>query len=156
MMRALPPLLILPLLLAGCAKGADDTATNRMAQTSPIESTPADNGVDQDAMAANGQAARPVLPTDDWIGSWAGPEGLYLDILASSSGEPGNYLLVSKDNLDRQDHYSGMADGASIRFQRDGRELTIRAGTGKDTGFKYLADKQDCLIVIPGKEGYCR
>lgn len=160
MIRALTPLLILPLLLAGCAKGTDEQANGSMAskiESAPIESPLIDNGADNAGTTPmNAQVARAALPTDDWIGSWAGPEGLYLDILASSSGEPGNYLLVSKDNLDRQGHYSGMADGAAIRFQRDGQDLTIRAGTGKDTGFKYLADKQDCLIVIPGKEGYCR
>lgn len=155
MMRALTPLLILPLLLAGCARSADDNAANAEVQASAAQ-TPTVAPVDDiDAMPVN-QPAAAVLPTDKWVGSWAGPEGLYLNILASSSGESGNYLIVNKDTLDRQNEYSGTADGESIRFQRDGQNLTIRAGTGKDSGFKYLADKQDCLIVIPGKEGYCR
>ena len=39
---------------------------------------------------------------------------------------------------------------------RDGKDVAIRPGTGDETGFKYLAGKQDCLILIPGQEGYCR
>ena len=43
-----------------------------------------------------------------------------------------------------------------IRFTRDGKDLTIRPGTGAETGFKWLAEKENCLIVIAGEEGYCR
>ena len=45
---------------------------------------------------------------------------------------------------------------STIRFVRDGKDLAIRPGNGDETGFKYLAGKQDCLIVIAGQEGYCR
>ena len=43
-----------------------------------------------------------------------------------------------------------------IHFERDGKDLTIRPGTGAETGFKWLADKENCLIVVAGQEGYCR
>jgi hypothetical protein len=59
-------------------------------------------------------------------------------------------------NLDRQGDYPGVAEGSTIRFVRDGKDLAIRPGKGDETGFKYLAGKQDCLIVVPGQEGYCR
>ncbi len=106
-------------------------------------------------------AVRPVnesaaLPTDDWVGRWAGPEGLFLDIAPSPDGRPGHYAITNKDNLDRQGDYGGIADGSTIRFVRDGQDIALRPGKGDETGFKYLAGKQDCLIAIPGTEGYCR
>ena len=48
------------------------------------------------------------------------------------------------------------ADGSQVVFERNGRTETLRAGFGKETGFKYLADKQDCLILVLNMEGYCR
>jgi hypothetical protein len=140
------------LLSAGCAKqsGQDNAANDAVAPTATME-----NIDDPDAL---GSAAERVgrLPTDDWVGRWNGPEGLFLDIQPSSDGEPGHYAITNKDNLDRQNDYSGIAEGSTIRFVRDGKDLAIRPGSGDETGFKYLAGKQDCLIVVPGQEGYCR
>ncbi len=102
--------------------------------------------------------AEPATPpvTDGWIGRWTGPEGLFLDI-ARDPAAAGRYRLTIKADLDGDgDVYSGRADGAAIRFARGGHDVTIRPGRGADTGFKWLADKQDCLIVVPGQEGYCR
>jgi hypothetical protein len=151
MMRALLIPLALPVLLAGCAKGTDNqAAANNMASAPTIE-----NVDDADAVPVNGVAdAR--LPTDDWVGKWTGPEGLFLDIQPAPDGKPGHYALTNKDNLDRQGDYPGVAEGSTIRFVRDGKDLAIRPGTGDETGFKYLAGKQGCLIVVPGQEGYCR
>lgn len=87
---------------------------------------------------------------------WTGPEGLFLDIQRSPDGKPGHYTIANKDDLDRQGNYSGFAEGTTIRFVRDGRDLSIRRGIGDETGFKHLAGKKDCLIVVPGQEGYCR
>jgi hypothetical protein len=111
---------------------------------------------DSDAAPAANEAADARLPTDDWVGKWTGPEGLFLDIQPSPNGKPGHYALTNKDNLDRQGDYPGIAEGTTIRFVRDGKDLAIRPGTGEETGFKYLAGKSDCLIVVPGQEGYCR
>jgi len=97
-----------------------------------------------------------ALPTDGWVGRWTGPEGLFLNIQPSPDGKPGHYAIANRDTLDRQADYAGTAEGGAIRMMRDGKELTIRAGTGEETGFKYLAGKQDCLIVVAGREGYCR
>jgi hypothetical protein len=95
-------------------------------------------------------------PMDAWIGRWAGPEGLFLDIAGDPAGS-GQYALTIKADLDsRGDRYPGTAEGATIRFARGGKEQTIRAGNGAETGFKWLADKKDCLIVVAGTEGYCR
>lgn len=152
MMRALSPLLLLPMLLAGCAKTADNEAVaNNGANVAAVETIE-----DSDAASAPNQAADARLPTDDWVGKWTGPEGLFLDIQPSPDGKPGHYALTNKDNLDRQGDYPGVAEGTTIRFVRDGKDLAIRPGNGDETGFKYLAGKADCLIVVPGQEGYCR
>ena len=102
--------------------------------------------------------AEPAAPpaADGWIGRWTGPEGLFLDVARDAAG-PGRYTLTIKADLDSKgDVYPARADGDALRFTRAGKDLTIRAGRGADTGFKWLADKQDCLIVMAGEEGYCR
>ena len=158
-MRALSPLLLLPVLLAGCAKSADnagnEAAASNMANVASVETFDESDAAPIDNQAGN-QSADARLPTDDWVGKWTGPEGLFLDIQPSPDGKPGHYALTNKDNLDRQGDYPGVAEGATIRFVRDGKDLAIRPGTGDETGFKYLAGKSDCLIVVKGQEGYCR
>jgi hypothetical protein len=138
--------LLAVLLIAGCARSGE------------TQSAPAANGVEPSGSAAPTPEAPAAksLPTDAWIGRWIGPEGLFLDIRPAKTDEAGRYAIVNKDNLDRQANYSGIADGMTIRFVRDGKDLSIRPGTGAYTGFKDLADKKDCLIVITGQEGYCR
>ncbi|WP_420145714.1 hypothetical protein [Sphingobium sp.] len=153
MIRTLSPLLLLPVLLAGCGKNAENVA---VANNSANGAAAVETFDESDAapVGNDGVAARPV--TDDWVGKWTGPEGLFLDIQPSPDGKPGHYALTNKDNLDRQGDYQGVANGATIRFVRDGKDLSIRPGRGDETGFKYLAGKTDCLIVLPGQEGYCR
>lgn len=89
---------------------------------------------------------------DAWTGRWTGPEGLVLDIKPGS--EPGRYTL-DITLLDGTDSYQGTADGDVIRFTRDGKEETVRAATGDETGLKWLAGKQDCLMIKQA-EGFCR
>lgn len=156
MMRALSPLLLLPVLLAGCAKSADNEAVaNNAADVASVETFDESDAAPIDNQT-NAQSADARLPTDDWVGKWTGPEGLFLDIQPSPDGKPGHYALTNKDNLDRQGDYAGIAEGTTIRFVRDGKDLAIRPGNGDETGFKYLAGKNDCLIVVKGQEGYCR
>lgn len=149
--RFMVPLLLAGALLTGCGPGADAhnmaNATSSAPTVETIEDADAIN-------SADGPAGR--LPTDDWIGRWTGPEGLFLDIQPSPDGKRASYALTNKDRLDRQGDYIGTGDGALLRFTRDGVPLTIRPGTGAETGFKYLADKTDCLIVVAGQDGYCR
>lgn len=149
--RLLLPALLTVASLGGCGKGADNSANSSPAANAVANVEAVDDP--DSAPPANVAAA---VPTDDWVGRWTGPEGLFLDIQPSPDGKAGHYALANKDNLDRQGDYSGIADGTTIRFVRDGKDLTIRPGTGDETGFKYLAGKQDCLIVIAGQEGYCR
>lgn len=96
--------------------------------------------------------ASPVA--DTWLGHWNGPEGLFLDLAAGT--EPGRYKMTLKDNLDTQADYDAETAGSGLVFMRGGKPVAIRAGTGAETGFKYLADKTDCLILVVGQEGYCR
>ena len=150
--RPFAPLLVAGMLLAGCTEKADNEAVANNSAEAPL----VENVGDPDALGAAGNQVAGRLPTDDWVGRWTGPEGLFLDIQPSPTGKPGHYALTNKDNLDRQGDYPGVAEGTTIRFVRDGKGRAIRPGTGDETGFKYLAGKQDCLIVIPGEEGYCR
>lgn len=152
MKRSVVLVLILPLLMAACSQSASNAVGSNETAPAPM----AEAIEDSDAVARNDQVADTRLPTEDWVGRWNGPEGLFLDIQISPDGKAGHYALKNKDNLDRQGDYSGIADGATIKFARDGKTLTIRSGTGDETGFKYLAGKADCLIVIAGQEGYCR
>lgn len=153
--RNLTPILLPAMLLfqglSGCAKSVDNGAAGNEATAAPkveaVEEPDAVNAAPDEAVG---------LPTDEWVGRWNGPEGLFLDIQLSPDGKRGHYAIANKDNLDRQGDYAGVAEGAGIRFARDGRDLTIRPGIGDETGFKYLAGKKDCLIVVPGQEGYCR
>jgi len=146
---------VLPAMLAvgltGCAKNVDkEAAGNNAAQPPTVEAI-------EEPDAVNGAVDETAgLPTYDWVGRWTGPEGLFLDIQPSPDGKPGHYAITNKDNLDREGDYGGVAEGATIRFVRDGRDMVIRPGIGDETGFKYLAGKKDCLILVPGQEGYCR
>lgn len=109
-----------------------------------------------EAPAAEAPANAPeALVTDSWIGRWTGPEGLFLEIRSARPGS-GEYQMTIKDTLDAQADYVGKAEGEGIAFTRAGHPLTIRAGMGADTGFKYLAGKRDCLVVVQDTEGYCR
>ena len=135
------------LLLAACAKGEDaKPIDNNMV----AENAAAAQAMDDVDPTANVSAA--ALPTDAWVGKWIGVEGLVLDI--QSAGEPGRYIL-SVTLLDGTKSYDGTADGDMIRFTRDGRPESIRAATGDQTGLKWLAGKQNCLMIREG-EGFCR
>ena len=92
-------------------------------------------------------AAGAALP---WTGKWLGPEGTFLEI-ADADGK----TRITIRNLDGPRTFDGVRRGGRIAFERDGVSETIRAGSGADTGMKWLADKSDCLVVKPG-EGYCR
>jgi hypothetical protein len=60
-----------------------------------------------------------------------------------------------QSDLDTKGSYDGEDSEHGIKFKRGSEELSLRRGSGDETGLKYLAGKKDCLIVKPG-EGYCR
>jgi hypothetical protein len=91
-----------------------------------------------------------LTATDKWIGRWSAPEGTYLEL--SKSGD--KYVIQIKD-LDKLHGYEGISTGERISFERNGKTETISAGTGQQTGMKWLLDKKDCWVIRSG-EGYCR
>lgn len=88
--------------------------------------------------------------TDTWVGQWTGPEGTYLRI----TGDRGAYEITVA-NRDGPQTYAGSSSGDGIEFERNGRKESIDATDGIGTGMKWLADKQDCLVIRQG-EGFCR
>ena len=111
-------------------------------------------------------APRPIKPeapeprprnfhmADEWVGRWAGPEGLFLEV---EPGEATNTVqLLLKDTLDSEAKYDGVLIEDGIQFERAGRVEVIRHGSGADTGFSALRSRTDCLIVRQGSEGYCK
>lgn len=93
--------------------------------------------------------ARPVRQ-DQWLGKWVGPEGTFLVLTKAST-----HYSVEVHSLDGPNTYDGVANGDSIEFQRNGKTESLHAGSGKDTGMKWLLDKKNCLVIQTG-EGFCR
>jgi uncharacterized protein YecT (DUF1311 family) len=87
---------------------------------------------------------------DKWPGKWIGPEGTYL--LISKNGDK---YTIEIHSLDGPATYEGTSADDHIEFQRDGKTQAIRAGSGEETGMKWLLDKKNCLIIRTG-EGFCR
>ncbi|MFF7708727.1 hypothetical protein [Pseudomonas sp. NPDC007930] len=94
-------------------------------------------------------------PTDAWLGRWVGVEGLVLQIDPAADGKPGHYRLAMQYSLDDHGTFDGQADGNAITFTRPDGAHQLVPGNGAATGLKWLADKQNCLVVQEG-EGYCR
>lgn len=88
--------------------------------------------------------------TNEWLGKWIGPEGTYL-VLSKSVDK----YVVEIHSLDGPATYNGISAGDRIEFQRNGRTESIHAGDGRETGMKWLLDKNSCLIIRTG-EGFCR
>ncbi|MDC7675456.1 hypothetical protein [Asticcacaulis machinosus] len=103
-------------------------------------------------MPASATAAMPSVPDwpKNWAGRWTGPEGTWLEIKPLNGA-----FEVAIQNLDGVRTFPAAFQQGGLAFTRDGVEHIIRAGSGADTGMKWLADKSNCLIVMTG-EGYCR
>lgn len=111
---------------------------------------------DKDAAAGGATTPTPAAPAipsyDQWVGTWTGPEGLFVTI--SDEGK-GRYTLTMQSDLDTRATYAGTATAQGIAFERGGKPKLLKKATGEDTGLKWLADKRDCLMVDAG-EGFCR
>lgn len=138
------------LIIAGCS-GAKTPAENVAAATAEEGGLPPSNALPPPEMEVV-PPSETALPTDAWIGKWVGVEGLALDIEPGSAA--GKYALIVT-LMDGTGRYEGVAADDAIGFTRNGKAETIRAVAGAETGLKYLADKQDCLMIRPG-EGFCR
>jgi hypothetical protein len=88
--------------------------------------------------------------TDKWLGRWNGPEGTY--IVLTKNGEK---YVVMINSLDGPATYEGTGAGDHIEFLRNGKQESIHAGSGVDTGMKWLMDEKNCLVVQKS-EGFCR
>ena len=87
---------------------------------------------------------------DKWLGIWIGPEGTSLDL-----SKNGAKYALKISSLDGVETYEGVRQGDRISFIREGKTEAIRAGSGAETGMKWLLEKQNCLIIQTG-EGFCR
>ncbi|CAN5179468.1 hypothetical protein BH09PSE3_BH09PSE3_22620 [soil metagenome] len=139
-MKPIAPLVAL-LLIAACAKPApENVAVSNIADPEITE-------VADDSGGGEGPTA-----VADWNGKWVGVEGLVLVIAPGATADTRKLKITL---LDGTNDYDGKVENDTIEFTRGGKIETIHAGTGAETGLKYLADKDDCLIIKPG-EGFCR
>jgi hypothetical protein len=121
------------LALSACSQAPDEpVATQTSAETASVQP--------------------PVGAHDDWIGRWTGVEGLFAEIQPNGDG---TYTLEMQSDLDTRGTYTGTSTPEGLAFERGGETLVLRSSNGAATGLKWLADKQDCLMVAAG-EGYCR
>lgn len=132
-------------LLGGCEKAEAPAPADTTTTEVPVETVAADPAEVADPATAPHRFA-------SWAGRWTGPEGLYAVV---TPAEPGEYRLEMQSDLDTRGTYDGTDSEHGIRFARGGEQLTLRRGSGDETGLKYLAGKAECLIVKDG-EGYCR
>lgn len=134
-------------LLAGCGKAEAPAPTdaNTTTEEVPVETVPAEGAEATDPATATHRFA-------DWAGKWTGVEGMYATITPT---DPGKYKLEMQSDLDTKGTYDGEDSEHGIKFKRGSEELSLRRGSGDETGLKYLAGKKECLIVKEG-EGYCR
>jgi len=141
MIQPLPVVILLAAtMLAGCA-------TSPAPPTTPVPQT-------AQPVATVAAAALPATTPSAWIGRWHAPEGRFLQIMPSA--QSGVYQLVLGDADGRQTRFAATASDDRLYFTRAGNALAIRAGTGTETGYPALAARPQCLIVVPGPEGYCR
>lgn len=77
---------------------------------------------------------------------------MFLEIVPAGDG---TYALTMQSDLETLGTYPGRDTVDGIAFERGGKELLLRPASGDETGLKYLAGKDNCLMVEDG-EGYCR
>ena len=148
---ALPLMLALLLACAGCRRPADVEAA-RTARPSP-EARPSQPAAPAPGTLPSLSRLKPRSgngPLDGWLGPWIGPEGTSLLLTRN-----GDKYVIEIQSLDGPATYEGVAAGNNIRFERNGKTETIHAGSGRETGMKWLLDEKNCLIIREG-EGFCR
>ncbi len=106
----------------------------------------------QTQSAASSTEVAVPAPADAWLGKWIGVEGNTLTI--EDTGVKGVYA-ITEITLDGPKRYPGNAEGDHIAFVDAGKPGTITASNGDATGLKYLAGKQNCLVIENGR-GFCR
>lgn len=133
---------LLKSVVVAVAGGTLITSCNRIPDNTPHT---------QSHLSTPSNIARPSSLPENWLGLWRGPEGTSL-LLSKTS--PNRYE-ISIRSLDGVATYPGVSDQGEITFIRAGQSERIRAGSGRDTGMKWLLDKNSCLVIRPG-EGFCK
>ncbi len=131
-------------LLLGCSDSPAPNAASPAPTPASSASAPAN------ASDASAPVASTAHAAGAWVGQWNGPEGTFLRVTRQGAA----YALTIA-NLDGPRDFQATATSDGLRFERNGVQEAVRAGTGPDTGMKWLTDKKDCLVVKAG-EGYCR
>ncbi|WP_076071609.1 hypothetical protein [Sphingomonas montana] len=151
------PAIVAAMLLTACGDGGASNGGDAPAANSTLAEpvAPVTNATVASATGAGRTATQPetaVAPVR-FVGTWTGPEGLSF-VAEPAAG--GGFHVRNQDTLDDRTTFDATAEGGTLRFVRRGQALVARPGTGAETGFKWLANKRDCLIVQAGVEGYCR
>lgn len=158
-MKFVVPALAIAAGLGACNSGGGESApanetaaaaSEQNAGSAPLEPS-LNEQMNGSEATANGSAAAGQGP-EGWAGKWRGVEGLALEVQKASA--PGKYTLRIDEGQGWQT-YEGTAEGSTIRFTRNGKDATLRAASGAETGLKWLADRKDCLMVEQGL-GFCR
>jgi hypothetical protein len=130
---------------AATEEAAKESATDKVVEKDAVEKT--------DESEVVSEKPKDVIDRAEYAkfeGRWAGAEGTWI-MIAPASTE----FMITIKNLDSIKGYSGKPGKDQILMQRDGKDVVIKPGTGKDTGMKDLVDKKNCIVV--GKnEGYCK
>lgn len=121
-----------------------------LAACSPTKA-PETSSAAPEAAAPQTAVAEPAA-TDGWLGKWIGVEGNTLTIEAT--GVKGAYA-ITEVTLDGPKNYVGTSAGDHIAFVDGAASGSIKAGTGDETGLKWLAGKTNCLVIESGR-GFCR
>lgn len=90
----------------------------------------------------------------DWVGRWHGPGAAALQIMPATDSS--GYTLTIRSAAGITSHYHATAVDNRLIFARGEQTLAIRRGRGAETDSSALAAQSDCLIVVPGRQGYCR
>jgi hypothetical protein len=145
------------LVAAGCRPDGTDAppavaeaGAPGTAAAPPDMAAPGAPGLAAEARSNETASLDDTPPADPWLGTWFGPEGTFVDI--TRHGE--RYTLMVQ-SLDGPSSYQAVLEDDTLAFERDGKPLSLRRTDGKGTGMKWLADRKDCLVVVPG-EGFCR
>lgn len=149
----LAPLGLLLIALPACSP-EQPSGTGTSAESAAPSMTAAEAA---SLMATEGAASSvpDMAQASPYVGQWKGPEGTLLTITPASGGDDAHRFDVAIRDLDRTRHFSGTLEDDGVHIERDGKNLIIHQGNGQETGMKWLADKQNCLVV-DANEGYCR
>ncbi|GGE79619.1 hypothetical protein GCM10011404_10330 [Sphingomonas prati] len=142
------------LLLVACGGGGEDRAPVVANEVAANEAVANEVVAETNQAVAEANVAAPAPETAvSFAGTWTGPEGLSFEVEPAAGG---GFHVRNQDTLDEKTMFDARQEGGTLHFVRRGQALVARPGTGAETGFKWLANKRDCLIVQAGVEGYCR